>query len=282
MAGINRLLVASDLSGRSDRAVERAVLLAGGLGAKLTVLHVVDDDLPASIADRRRDEARLLLSEQLDGLKNAPMAREVKIVFGSHADTILAVADADDVDLIVLGVHRNESSRPMFLGTTAERVVRAGRWPVLMVKNRPSAPYRDVMVAVDFSIYSRCALDLAVHAAPAARFHLIHAFNFPFRGFLAGHEGAGSKRYERQMTEQIRGEFAAFLAAAPRKPGRHEEIVREGSAREILHEELERIHPDLLALGTHGRAGVAHAFLGSVAEDMLTAPPCDVLVAKAW
>ena len=39
---------------------------------------------------------------------------------------------------------------------------------------------------------------------------------------------------------------------------------------------------DLLVLGTHRRTGVAHAFLGSVAEELLAAAPSDVLVARAW
>ena len=39
---------------------------------------------------------------------------------------------------------------------------------------------------------------------------------------------------------------------------------------------------DLLVLGTHGRTGVAHAFLGSVAEEPLGEAPSDVLVARAW
>jgi nucleotide-binding universal stress UspA family protein len=43
-----------------------------------------------------------------------------------------------------------------------------------------------------------------------------------------------------------------------------------------------RLSADLLVAGTHGRTGVAHAFLGSVAEDLLHQAHCDVLVAKAW
>jgi len=42
------------------------------------------------------------------------------------------------------------------------------------------------------------------------------------------------------------------------------------------------IKPDLLAIGTHGRSGVARAMLGSVAASLLAAPPCDILVVRAW
>ena len=52
------LLVATDLSARSDRAVERTLLLARQMRAGLTILHVVEADRPGGISDRRRDEAR--------------------------------------------------------------------------------------------------------------------------------------------------------------------------------------------------------------------------------
>jgi nucleotide-binding universal stress UspA family protein len=274
-------MVATDLSARSDRAVERTLLLAADLQAKLTVLHVVDEDLPARIADRYRDEAQALLAEQLSAKGNGSI--EAKVVFGRGADTILSVAEDREIDLIVLGLHRNETSRPMFLGTAAERVVRAGRWPVLIVKNRANKGYERILIGIDFSVYSRCAVELAVNTAPRAEFYLVHAYDLPFRGLLTGHaRTAGTKRYEQKLVEHISDEFAAFVAAVAKKPERYQQLVREGSARQVLHQELERLAPDLLVVGTHGRTGVSHALLGSVAEDMLNAPACDVLVVKAW
>ena len=43
-----------------------------------------------------------------------------------------------------------------------------------------------------------------------------------------------------------------------------------------------RVKDDDLVVGTHGRTGVARALLGSIAEDLLSNPPCDVLAVKAW
>ena len=45
---------------------------------------------------------------------------------------------------------------------------------------------------------------------------------------------------------------------------------------------VERFAPDLLVVGTHGRTGVAHALLGSVAGTLLADPPVDVLAVRAW
>ena len=53
-------------------------------------------------------------------------------------------------------------------------------------------------------------------------------------------------------------------------------------AQEVLLASASQLDADLLVAGTHGRAGIARAALGSVAQDLLRQAPCDVLVAKAW
>jgi nucleotide-binding universal stress UspA family protein len=57
---------------------------------------------------------------------------------------------------------------------------------------------------------------------------------------------------------------------------RFKRVLSQGWAREVIRRELERLRPDLLVVGTHGRTGVSHALLGSVAEHLLSNPPCDV------
>ena len=65
-------------------------------------------------------------------------------------------------------------------------------------------------------------------------------------------------------------------------PGRLHKVLAHGEVHQVLSREVERLKPDLLAMGTHGRTGIAHAFLGSIAEDLLGRPPCDALAVKAW
>ncbi|MFZ1101546.1 MAG: universal stress protein [Hyphomicrobiaceae bacterium] len=54
---------------------------------------------------------------------------------------------------------------------------------------------------------------------------------------------------------------------------------RSGGAEAVLSTEVARSRADLLALGTHGRSGLSRTLFGSVAEDMLTEMPCDLLIA---
>lgn len=274
---LSKVLVATDLSARSDRAVERAVLLARQTGAALTVLHVVDADLPRRIADRLRDDAHVLIGDHLATLQDASaLAPDIKVVFGKDYKDIEDVARKTGCELIVLGVHRNET-RELFRGTTAERVIRSGGHPVLMVKTRPRSAYRRIMVGVDFSECSRRAIEFAAKLFPEGEFHLVHAFDVPFKAFLTGDDSRRevSKSHQEEMGRLV--DSSALRPILQAAPTRLFQVLRQGAVRDVIHDQVDRLKPDLLVLGTHGRSGIEHAVMGSVAEDMLSHPPCDVL-----
>lgn len=282
---MKNLLLATDLSARSDRAFERAVALARQLSAKLTIVHVIDEELPTSIADAQADAARQTIQDQLDKISgdSAP-SFAVEVVFGRAYSDILEISEKLDAELIVLGIHRDGKVKEMYRGTTAERVIRAGNCPILVVKDLMTAPYRKIMIGVDFSVYSRRAIEFAVNFVAEGEFHLVHAYDVPFRGFLSGESirQEMSKQHQVQFQEMIDNEMAAFLAGLGEKAPKFQRVLQEGMVREVIHQQIRRLNPDLLVIGTHGRTGVAHAFLGSVAEDLLADPPCDVLAVKAW
>ena len=277
--------MATDLSARSDRALERAVSLARDHGAHLTVVHVVDEDLPPALAEAQLKAARHAIQEHIGALAadDGPDI-SIEVLYGrAHAD-ILEMCGKITADLIVLGVHREDASADMFRGTTAERLLRAGNVPVLMVRDRASGPYRRSIVGVDFSVYSRRAIEFAIKFVTNGECFLVHAYDVPFKGFLYGRDTQSEIReqHEKQFDLLLDGETAAALAGLAEKAPKIECVMQEGSSREVIYQQFRRLEPDLLVIGTHGRTGVAHAVLGSVAEDLLRAPPCDVLAVKAW
>lgn len=277
-----RMLVATDLSARSDRAVERAIALALPTGAALTILHVVDADLPGRMADRLADEARALIAEHVASVPGRDtVAPAIEVVFGRDHRDIADIAAKVGAGLIVTGIHRNETPE-FFRGTTAERLIRCAPCPVLMVKTKPLLPYRRVVIGVDFSEGSRRAVEFAVRLLPDSEFHLVHAFDVPFKAFLSGDEirREASKGHQEQMDKFVGEDFSAFRTASQAAPARLFQIVRQGTVRQVIQEQSERLKADLLVVGTHGRSGIAHALLGSVAEDLLSRPPCDVLAVR--
>ena len=282
---MKRILMATDLSARSDRALERAIDLAREHDAELTVIHVVDEDLPVSLADAHQATATRTITAHVDRLAadNRPrIATEVRL--GRPYVDILEASDQAEAELIVLGMHRKDTLKDMFRGTTVERVIRGSRVPVLLAKDRICGPYRRIMVGVDFSIHSRRAVALAIDLVADGELHLVHAYDVPFKGFLYGHDTRRQTRQEHheRFEEMVDEEMASLLAHLDTGTPRIHRILQEGSAQEVVHRQVDRVDPDLLVIGTHGRTGVAHAFFGSFAEDLLRNPPCDVLAAKAW
>lgn len=282
---MKRLLMATDLSPRSDRALNRALALSDELKAQLVVLHVVDEELPSSVADRLKESAESAIDDQLDSfptLKRENIIR--KVVFGTGFRDILKEADESETELIIMGTHRDESLGDLFLGTTVERVIRRGNDPVLVVKNRVKGPYRRVLVGVDFSVYSRRAVEFALKFVPQGEIYLVHAFDVPFKGFISGRSALDevTKKHQEQMDAMLEEEMQGFLASLTSPPTSLKRIMLEGTVWEVIAGQVEKLRPDLLVIGTHGRTGVANALLGSVAEDLLSNPPCDVLAVKAW
>lgn len=283
---LKKILVATDLSARSDRAIERAVTLAEDREAELTVLHVVDGELPPSVRDQVLAAAKAEVSDGIARLGgNVGTSVRIDIRTGKDYKSILKSAREARADAIVLGLHRNEDGLKPVTGTTVERVIRFGDFPVLVVRDRPAAGYRKVLVAADFSVHSGAAIRAALAFAPNAAFHFLHACHVPFQGFLRDPEIRGEvvEEQEEALRQLVLKELNHWIAPFEGDgDASYERIVRYGDPAPVLRREIERLQPDLLVMGTHGRTGIAHAVLGSLAETFLTKPPCDMLVAKAW
>lgn len=282
---MKRLLMATDLSARSDRAIARAISIAHEQGANLTILHVIDDDLSKSVIKAQKQIATETINEQVEELTNRKRTHiSVQVVLGRAYMEILEMSDKMDAEMVILGTHHQGGLRDMFRGTTVERVIRVGHVPVLVVKDRVHGPYTEVMIGVDFSVFSRRAIELAVSFVPGASFNLVHAYHVPFKGFL--HSKSLKQEVKRQeqieFQSMVDEEMATFLSSLSAENPTLNTVMQEGGVRNVIYEQVQILKPDLLVIGTHGRTGAARAFLGSAAEDILNQPPCDVLLVKAW
>ena len=281
---MRRLLVATDLSPRSDRAVRRAADLARSLGAELVLLYVADDKQPANLAEAERREALTLLRGRASELaaETSGSVPRVLVETGDTCDGIVRAAEAQAADLLVLGAHRRSPLRDILVGTTVERVMRHGR-PVLVVNRPPVGAYRRVVAAVDLDEDSSHALRTAavLGVLDGVDLTVLHAFQALGRGtlVLAGASDEAIADHLLVSAREVRAELARFLsgtglngAFAPRM------AVEEGRPATVIKEEVSRLRPDLLVMGT-GRHGVLrHLLLGSVAAEVVPELECDVLV----
>ena len=281
---LGNVLVATDFSAAASRAVERAARLPIGPGSALTVLHVVR---PGCRPEDRADAERALADAASVAADSAArVGRKDVDIFPRLAEgtpfvEIIRGARHGRNELIVIGRHGERTFRELLLGSTAERVIRKGDGSILVVASRPVAQYERPLVAVDCSETSRRAVELAWRLAEAD-LDVVHAHE-PIPESALRHAsilGEAAQQYHREAKRQAEAAVETFLAACD-AASRASLVVREGDAREIILGVAAQRDSDLLALGTHGRSGLAHVLLGSVAEAVIRAARRDVLVARA-
>lgn len=142
---LKRILAATDLSECAGAGLKYACVLAERFEAELVVLHVAQDfdvavaatELGFPPVERLREEmtqyARTKLAKLPEGSWSIKhITREVR--WGIPWKEITSFAKESDIDLIVLGTHGRSGLSHLFLGSVAERVVRAASCPVLTVR----------------------------------------------------------------------------------------------------------------------------------------------------
>lgn len=272
------ILLATDLSCRCDRALDRAAQLAAEWSAKLVVVHALEQPQPVSNAPswRSTDDPRSIAKRRIAADLSHARSLDLHLVVerGEPTQLVLQTAAERGADLIITGVARDETLGRAVLGNTVETLVRRSSVPVLVVKARTRGPYRNVVVASDFSECARKALVTAVAMYPSAFTRVFHAYDVLYEGFIddkmAARESAGAR---------ARGEAREFLAATTLPPDRRISTLCEyGPPVALLSDLVQSGDVDLVVAGTRGRGRIATLLLGSVASELLAHLPGDVMV----
>jgi len=206
-----------------------------------------------------------------------------EILSGEPFVEIIRAARTIGAELMVVGRHGQRPIRDMFMGTTAERVIRKGNVPILAVNIDPAKPYCRPLIATDLEDATPRIFELALRVIePTVKsIHVVHAFNVPFEGFVTPVPAASeSSDYRRSFQEAAEAGVAKVLAEYARTGVSWHATIRSNDARSLILSEILREQADLVVLGTHGRSGVSHVLVGSVAEWVISQAPCDVLVTR--
>lgn len=134
-----------------------------------------------------------------------------------------------------------------------------------------SFPFHSILVPVDFDDNSKAALDLAKELAAIgdATIHILHVIAI----LLAPGESAS---FVVTREEDIRIALEK-IANEQLGPVKHQIHIRTGDTARGIAETARDLHCDLIVMPTHGRRGLPHFFLGSVAERVVRESPCPVL-----
>jgi len=276
------VVVATDFSVGAALAADRAALLPLSSRGRVTVVHVLPDALPRGLVARAREEAERKLAavkRKLSAAVEPGVTVGGELVLGSSYSAIVGAARSVGADLLVVGRHGPRPFRDLFIGSTAERVVRLSKAPVLVVSGRAQHRYARAVVAVDLGETSLAVVSAALRlVGPAAgSAALIHAYRAPYEGLLT-RTAASQARHERREAAE-RG-LAALLGAAGETGVRWWRAAIYGDPRAVVLAQAGRRAADVIVVGSHAKRGLVRALLGGTAEGVLEAASCDVLVAR--
>ena len=147
MSLYRKILVPIDGSPASNRGLEEAIKLARDQGARLRLVHVLDElvSVPGAeavvylgnTADLLREAGEQILAQARELVKTSGLESEsvvLETVGGRAAESIIAEAAAWAADLIVLGTHGRRGVKRLVMGSDAEEIVRTAPVPVLLVR----------------------------------------------------------------------------------------------------------------------------------------------------
>src|SRR5262245_33186185 len=282
MGKIPHILLATDLTDRSERAWQRArQLCRDGRAKRLTLLHVVAAGLPPILSGQQLSGAEAFLADKVAEFDSAGAETRAKVVVrtGDAFSTIIAEGITANTDLILIGAPGKPPYAQTLVGTTAERVIRFGECPVLLVKQPPRGPYGRILVAFDGSDGAMRSLAAALAIAPAAEFRFVHAWWPPRAAFAASED---IRRSIDEDNDRLKAMISATVhhgAASQTALARIAIDMVENNPYVVMSNELR--WPDLLVMGTHSKGRLAStASIGQLALHLLNESTCDVLMSR--
>jgi universal stress protein E len=285
-APVRSIIAATDFSAAAERGLDRAARLAREQGAELVLVHAVEagdwlslPGLPVGLSEDYRRAATFALERERDRV-GAGIACRTILVDGALHRALPALLDAQVADLLVLGGRGAGDWADAVLGSTADRVLRLQRVPVLLARVAPTNAYARVVLATDFSIASEQAAAFALGIVPDATCLLAHVNEPLFEGTLAfaGVSDDLIADYRLQTAANAMRDLQAQAARLGEAGAKPIPALRQGRASRELPALVVAENADLVVVGAQGRSRIEVGLLGSVSRHLASCLGCDVLV----
>lgn len=273
MQAISTIMIPLDGSPLAEEALAYGQKVAERAGARLHLVRVVAPESSTTTDRLAKDYL-----ERVPAHGSVPATSEVRI--GDPADQILAAAAQLPNPMIVMTTHGRSGMGRWLIGSVADRVVRGGEAPVLVLRSGVERPHpatvHDVIVPLDGSPLAERALPLAETLAQllAAKLTLVRVADTT--ELLSGIGMAVAplsadvlEQLIRDMTDDT-AHYLEPLAGQVRVDG-----VEVGTAAlagvptDQLLGQMRQMPSAMVVMATHGRGGVRRLVLGSVAERLL-------------
>ena len=291
MPKIERILCPIDFSEFSEKAYEYAQSLAWHYKATLFLQHVIDSLAPPfhrnpfpdsynEICQALRAGAERQLQEFAEKHTREGILPHCSVRDGAVTELVLEFAEAQAVNLIVMGTHGLRGIDRLTLGSVTEKVLRKARCPVLAIRK----PAHDLVIpgekpdlirlhrilyCTDFSDNSEQAFDHAVSLAAEykAELTLLHVL-----------EGIADSADIQNEIAKVMESLGERVSPETSKKCTTKAVVRIGKAYQQIIELALESQTDLIIMGVRGRDALDLALFGSTTYRVVQLGPCPVLV----
>lgn len=272
---MKKILVPTDFSEHSQYALEVAAILAKRFNAKLVLFHMIgisESVLSKSELEEQKEAeyylqlAKKKLNSFLDKSYLKGLAIRTIIQNLKDFDEVEKVAKEIAADLIVMGSHGTSKVKSFFVGSNTEKVVRASKIPVLVIKRRHKTfDINKILLATDLEPESLPAYEKTVTLAKELKVELQLVYINTF-GALFQSNSEIQKRIE--DFNQVLGNNISV------------DIYDDYTVEEGIYNYAKKKGSDVLAISTRGRKGLAHLFMGSIGENLANTAKLPVLTIK--
>lgn len=297
-AKITRILIPSDFSPDAGVACHLAARLANYVKAEVVVFHALPGiDLLEEVGRVRErtqvdvlDDVRTQLESWVQTVVPAELRQflpvQLKVKVGEAIPGIVWAAKRSGADLILMATHGRTGLAHLLMGSITEAVLRSIPIPVLALRlgqgEHTLTVVRRILWATDLSPVSEGAWRYAVKLADvfAAEVILLHVVRPPKLIGRATHPIPPPEGWRERDVSSLQRELEHRQQAVEALGLRARQKVLVGVPAEVIVAEAQGEQVDLIVVGTHGRSGLTHALLGSVAEAVIRTAPCPVLAVK--
>lgn len=291
---LERLLVATDFSETARSGLDWALEVARTHDAAIDLVHALlvpnraTDFVPSppDFSESLQEAAAGRLTEVTEEVRQQGVEINSELRLGVASQVILQAASDLNSDLIVVGTRGLAGLKHLLLGSTAERVVQHSPCPVLTVHPGDIDQHRrirTILIPADFSedagSIHKAAMTLLGQPSSDAKIVLLHVYHLPYE-YTAYGAIPTSLDYFKDVQGAAEERLSGLAAPLRDKGMKVETLAKEGYPPEVIIDEAERAGADLIAMGTHGRSGLAHLLLGSTAERVVQSARCPVLTVR--
>jgi nucleotide-binding universal stress UspA family protein len=283
------LLVPLDGSHLAEAALPAATYLAQALSAKVTLIHIIEQDPPPVVHGephlRDPEEAHAYLAEVARQAFPAHLSVEQHVHTTQVSDvarTIVNHIDELGLDLIIMCTHGRSGWHDWLFGSIAQQVLALDMTPVLLVhptsvSTFPSFVCQQLLVPLDGHPDHEQGLRVANHLAHSLRAKLHLVMVIPTLQTLSGQRAATGRLLPTattallDITEQEAAKYLRHHLTRLQAGGLPvtAEVDRGDPAANIARA-VEQVKADLVVLGTHGKKGVDAFWSGSLTPKLLS------------